>query len=137
MLRTAVFNGEVPLFYEGGGSYYSNLSHEAFCASIHDCDGGSLLSYYYSYHIWYCFCDLYTMASTSVTNLMESHSGISFHSVLLALYIWCFYRYTRCSLHYTRCFEFEHYTRWFWHYIWATRNIIRGAFNIIRGVWDI
>jgi hypothetical protein len=37
------------------------------------------------------------MASTSVTNFMESHSGISFHSVLLALYMWCFYRYTRCS----------------------------------------
>jgi hypothetical protein len=29
MPRTVVFNAEVPLFYEGGGCQYSNLSDEA------------------------------------------------------------------------------------------------------------
>jgi hypothetical protein len=92
--------------------------------------------------------------------LWKAIAEFQFHSVLLALYMWCFYRLnTRCSPHYTRCFEFEHYTWWFdiiyglhatlyevlltLYAVLETFNNIRGAwdiqgaFSIIRGAWDI
>jgi hypothetical protein len=97
---------------------------------------------------------------------MESHSGISFHSVLLAWYTvctWCFYRCTRCSLYafiIVRGASSSSIIRNDFDIIYGLHaalyevlltlyavfetfnNIrgawdIRGAFSIIRGAWDI